>query len=423
MGYVIKLSLSNLRKKRFRTFLTILGVTIGTMSLVVMVTAGIGAKRAMLDQLELMGSTKEIHVYSPSTDRKDRLLTDELIAELSKIQGVKDVYPVVTLFGEENISGYKTYFEISGYPEEYLESIPLSAGKYPSSKGIRPELIVGGGAKELFFNDSTGIAYIDTLEGSKGYTGKKIDFTCYDAKEHFRVKLSVCGETGNPYDYKIYTDINDLKLFARRNVEDGRIPGQPVDKNENTYNVWAYSELIVVADSVEKVEKISDIISDRGFKAENSIELLNQINRMTSIIQLILAVVGSVASVVAVIGVINTMTTAVYDRITEIGLLKLLGADKDDVVVMFLFESALLGGTGGIIGVVFSYVIDMILNKRFVNFLGFAEGTSLFNIPIWIALLAVVGAVVISVLAGIVPARWVAGIKPLKALESSYSMM
>ena len=62
MGYVIKLSLSNLRKKRFRTFLTILGVTIGTMSLVVMVTAGIGAKRAMLDQLELMGSTKEIHV-------------------------------------------------------------------------------------------------------------------------------------------------------------------------------------------------------------------------------------------------------------------------------------------------------------------------------------------------------------------------
>ena len=416
MGYVIKLSLSNLRKKRFRTWLTILGITIGTISMVIMVTAGIGAKKAMLDQVEMMGSTREIRVYTSTTERKDRLLTDELCTEISKIQGVEAVYPVLTLMGKESIMGYESFFEISGYPRPYLEGLRLSSGEYPSAKTRRPELIVGGGAKGLFYNESNGLAFKDTLEGSKGFAGRKLDFTCYEKGTDFRVKLSVTGETDNPYDYCIYTDIDTLKLFAGRYRSDGFIPGQPVDKNGNAYNVWAYSELIVVADSVEKVEKISDIISDRGFKAENSIELLNQINRMTSIIQLILAVVGSVASVVAVIGVINTMTTAVYDRITEIGLLKMLGADKDDVVVMFLFESALLGGTGGIIGVVFSYVIDMILNKRFVNFLGFAEGTTLFNIPIWIALLAVVGAVVISVLAGIVPARWVGGIKPLKLL-------
>ena len=91
MGYVIKLSLSNLKKKRFRTWLTILGITIGTMSMVIMITAGIGAKKAMLDQVEMMGSTREIHVYSPSTERKDRLLTDELMGDFEKIEGVKAV--------------------------------------------------------------------------------------------------------------------------------------------------------------------------------------------------------------------------------------------------------------------------------------------------------------------------------------------
>ena len=417
MSYVIKLSLSNLRKKRFRTWLTILGITIGTMSMVIMVTAGIGAKKAMLDQVELMGSTREIRVYTPTTERKDRLLTDELCKDLSKIQGVKAVYPVMSLMGKESIAGYETFFEISGYPREYLESLQLSSGDYPSSKSRRPELIVGSGAKDLFYNDDKGLAYTDTLEGSKGFTGKKLDYTCYENSSYLRVKLSVTGETDNPYDYNIYTDIDTLKLFARRNTIEGRALGQPVDKNGNAYNVWAYSEIIVVAENVNQVEKISGIISDRGFQAENSLKMLNQINRMTAIIQLVLIVIGSVAAIVAVIGIINTMTTAVYDRITEIGLLKMLGADKDDVVAMFLFESAMLGGTGGVLGVVLSYGADIILNKRFTALLGFAEGTELFNMPLWLAIVAIVGAVIISVLAGAVPARWVAGIKPLKALS------
>ncbi len=418
MGYVIKLSLSNLRKKWFRTWLTVLGITIGTMSMVIMVTAGIGAKKAMLDQVEMMGSTREIRVYTPTMERRDRLLTDELCENLSKIQGVEAVYPVFSLIGKESIAGYETFFEISGYPRQYLENLKLSSGEYPSYGTRRPELIVGGGAKELFFNDTTGLAYKDTAEGSKGFTGKKLDFTCFEPRVDFRVKLSVTGETDNTYDYHIYADIDTLKLFAARyKAEDGRVPGQPTDKTGNIYNVWAYSEIIVVAENTDRVEKISEIISDRGFQAENNIEMLEQINRMTAIIQLVLTVIGSVAAVVAVIGIINTMTTAVYDRITEIGLLKMLGADKDDVVAMFLFESALLGGTGGVMGVALSYAADIILNKRFTALLGFAEGTKLFNMPVWLAVSAIAGAIIISVLAGAVPARWVAGIKPLKALS------
>ena len=66
-----------------------------------------------------------------------------------------------------------------------------------------------------------------------GFTGKKLDYTCYENSSYLRVKLSVTGETDNPYDYNIYTDIDTLKLFARRNTIEGRVLGQPVDKNGN----------------------------------------------------------------------------------------------------------------------------------------------------------------------------------------------
>ena len=145
--------------------------------------------------------------------------------------------------------------------------------------------------------------------------------------------------------------------------------------------------------------------------------MLNRINRITSIVQLVLTVIGSVAAVVAVIGIINTMTTAVYDRMTEIGLLKMIGADKDDVIVMFLFESALLGGIGGTIGVILSYAAEMILNKRFVTLLSFAEGTNIFVMPLWLALSAIAGAILVSIIACAIPVRWVSNIKPLEAIQ------
>jgi ABC-type transport system, involved in lipoprotein release, permease component len=418
MPYIFKMTFANLKRKRFRTWLTILGITIGTMSMVILVTAGIGARKSMLDQVEMMGSTRYIHVYSPSTDRKDRLLTDELVQEFTMIKGVKSVYPVLVFNGEESIAGYNTYLGISGYPMGYIEQQVLSAGEYPSAKGMRPNLIIGGGAKTLFYNDSNGLRYIDTADGGKAFAGKKLDLIYSGENEtENRVKLAITGETENPYDYIIYTDIDTLKMFARRNAVDGHIPGQPLDKNGNAYNVWAYSEIIVEAERIDDVERISEIINDRGFQAENSLEMLNRINRITSIVQLVLTVIGSVAAVVAVIGIINTMTTAVYDRMTEIGLLKMIGADKDDLIVMFLFESALLGGIGGTIGVILSYAAEMILNKRFVTLLSFAEGTNIFVMPLWLALSAIAGAILVSIIACAIPVRWVSNIKPLEAIQ------
>lgn len=431
MGYIIKLSLSNLNRRRLRTWLTIIGVMIGTTSMVIMITAAIGAKRTLYEQLEMMENTHEIHVFSDTTLRKDRLLTDEVVGDIEKIQGVANVYPILDFVGQENLAGYVVYFPITGVTPEYMNKIELGSGSYPASKGMRPELVVGKGATELFYNYEKNLKYTDTAEGESGMTDKKLDFIFSipdgaagadsrgEGISEERIKLKVSGETANPYDYRIYTDMETLKLLLRRNVRDSHIPGQPVDKNGNPYKVWVYSEIIVEVENTDDIEEISDIISNMGFQAENSKETLDNLNRMTGIIGVILGVIGAVAAIVAVIGIINTMSTAVYDRINEIGLLKVLGSDSYDISFMFLFESGLLGFVGGLMGVGLSYISDMILNKKFCTMLGFAEGTKIFIMPPYMVLAAVAGAVVVSVLAGAIPAARAACIAPLTAILSN----
>ncbi len=79
MGYIIRLSFANLKLRKLRTALTIVGIMIGIMSIVTMLTAGMGAKDTMIDEVEKVGNTREIVVYSISTSRKDLLLTDFVV--------------------------------------------------------------------------------------------------------------------------------------------------------------------------------------------------------------------------------------------------------------------------------------------------------------------------------------------------------
>ena len=79
MGYIIRLSLANIKLRKLRTVLTIIGIMIGIMSIVTMLTTGLGAKKTMLEDVEKNASSKEIIVTSVNTQRKDRLITDSVV--------------------------------------------------------------------------------------------------------------------------------------------------------------------------------------------------------------------------------------------------------------------------------------------------------------------------------------------------------
>ncbi len=74
-----------------------------------------------------------------------------------------------------------------------------------------------------------------------------------------------------------------------------------------------------------------------------------------SVVALLAVGIGMIALIVAVIGISNTMTTSVFDRVNEIGILKVLGCDIDELRLLFLMEAAVIGLVGGVLGVAAGY--------------------------------------------------------------------
>ncbi len=456
MGYIFRLSFANLKQRKLRTILTIVGIMIGIMSVNTMLTAGLGARKAMVDQVEKMGSTREIHVFSTDTTRKDRILTDSIVDKLEKLDNVEAAYPVISLTGHEKLGSFEGYNDIKGIPKEYMESINVAKGEYPETNVSRPELLAGLGTRYMLFNMATGQVYGDSSKGAQSLSNQRLEFqfedmhlpdeiteeeeedevekdkaTSTDAKKveeeqddseadsenTFSQMLSIVGETDNEYDYNIYTDIDTLKSYIKRNSVEGYMPGQPRDKDDKPYNVWVYSEIIVRVDKTENVEDTSKLIARLGYRVENNLEMLKSVDRTIGTMQMVLGIIGAIAIVVAVIGIINTMMTAVYDRVREIALLKMLGSDSDDISFMFLFESALMGFVGGVLGVVLSMFINYFINGKLVHLMEMPKDAYIMHTPLWMIVIVIVASTLVSVLAGAFPARWAARIKPLEALR------
>ena len=453
MGYIIRLSLANIKLRKLRTVLTIIGIMIGIMSIVTMLTTGLGAKKTMLEDVEKSASSKEIIVTSVNTQRKDRLITDSVVKKIEKLDNVAGVYPVIEAEGDEKISGFVGWNSISGVPEEYMDYLTLKEGSSPKKNGSRPELLIGGGIRNTLYSEKTWQQFKKTTRGKESLVGKRMDFAVQDMHESSAdsdesedsaeesqdnsfdtstdepsseeseqeknyQKLRIVGEVDNEYDYNIYTDIDTIKLYLKRQSVNGKIPGQPLDKDNRPYNTWTYSRLIIRVDSVDNVEHVSKVIQDMGFEVQNNLELLDDVTRTINMVQFVLGALGTIAAIVAIIGIINTMTTAVYDRVKEIGLLKMLGSDSDDISFMFLFESALMGFIGGILGVGLSLLVDIFINKKLVEFMKMPEDTWMMVTPAWLLVAAIAVSVMVSVLAGAFPARWASKIKPLEAIAA-----
>ena len=148
--------------------------------------------------------------------------------------------------------------------------------------------------------------------------------------------------------------------------------------------------------------------------------ILDVANRIFASITALLGLMSSVALFVACLGIANTMIMSIYERTREIGTLKAMGASRSDVRQMFMLEAGLIGFFGGVVGVVFSWILGQSLNQ-FAHFLahkrGFPLPDQLFLITPTLALEALVFAFLIGIVAGLYPANRAARLDPLVALR------
>lgn len=423
MGWMFRLSFLNMKRRTARTVLTVLGVTIGVISVVSLLALGLGIKRELLSEFGDESTVKNITVYSgDSYKNKSLLLNDRLLDRLRSMDKVIDVYPRHEVNVCMEIGNYAAYTDIVGIPDEQLQKLVLADGHVVGDGGSRPELILGNSI--YFYNWRTGLSY------SKGESQKltslvdtsmPVSFGYGDGAFSARLKVGgVLAGGEEEYSYNsqyVFCDLDKLKRYLKTNSKGAAVLSQPTDANGNPYKDWIYTSAVVTVEDIEDVDFVVKKLQDMGFRISNDKEYLESAKKQMRIIQLLLGGIGAIALVVAIIGISNTMTTSVYDRVNEIGILKVVGCDTDELRAMFLFEAGVLGMAGGVLGVLLSFAIKGIINKAAVKLLKYAPGTQLAVIPPWLIFASVGMAVVLSMLAGYIPARWASKLNPLSAVR------
>lgn len=153
---ILGMSLTNLWRRKMRTVLTVLGVVIGTASIVVMLSLGIGLKEAMLAQVSTAGGLTEIMVYSDGGyGAEELLLDDKTIETFSALDHVEKVSPMLWYNMPIQAGRYECYISLVGVTDDYLQEIELEKGTTPSGKG-EMEIIVGNQVVMDFFDYTTG---------------------------------------------------------------------------------------------------------------------------------------------------------------------------------------------------------------------------------------------------------------------------
>ena len=436
------MSLKNLSRRKLRTALTVLGVVIGTASIVVMVSLGIGLSELNRELISSFGSLTEINVENPynGDNSKDPLyLTDDVVKQMKRLPYVTDVYPMLQVNVLLQQGKYSTNLTLNGAPYEYLKKIPLGQGALsePSDKEMK---LIYGNAIIQWFQDSKGNnTYWETGQlPDIDFMGKPM-FVIFDTDTYYQsqgggedapkppkkylLKTDGVVEGGvddyNGYAYNVYTRLDLLETQLRRVFKKKAIPGQPTNKKGKPYHYFIYNSCIVSVDDVEHVEEIQKKLTDMGFQASSNADWMKQSEQQSSMIQAVLGGIGAVSLFVAAIGIANTMMMSIYERTKEIGIIKVLGCDMKVIRNMFLLESGFIGFMGGVVGLAFSEAVSFATN-HLLNIGQSMTGMSgnISRIPLWLAAASLAFAVFIGMAAGFFPALRAMKLSPLAAIRN-----
>jgi putative ABC transport system permease protein len=184
-------------------------------------------------------------------------------------------------------------------------------------------------------------------------------------------------------------------------------------------NVPAYPSLSVRVKSPDRVESVQDAIRKMGFNTFSILDATQGLRRFFAVLDLFLGIFGSLALSVAALGIVNTLVMAILERRREIGILKALGASDGDVKSLYFAEAAAMGLVGGLVGVALGWMIGRVINAGTNIYLQRQNlpPENLWSVPWWLALGAIIFAVVVSMVSGLYPAARAARLDPVQALR------
>ncbi|NLV16145.1 MAG: ABC transporter permease [Syntrophomonadaceae bacterium] len=447
---LISMSFGNLMRRKTRAILTVLGVVIGTASIVVMLSLGLAMEKSFKDSLASMGSLNTIQVYSGggygySTDQpgQDAKLDDAAVAAFEMIPGVEAVMAEKNTYMKMVSGRMVGGVSIVGINPDVMENFGFEAEEGRLLQSSDKNALVFG--KQVAFNfynprsrDQEGMMYyggmsegeaepeppVKLLSGklmmssdhNYGEPRRSVQDSDYKAPDPHEVRgVGILVRSNDEKDWNAYMNIKVLEEIIE---QDQRATGQ---RNTRNNQEEKYSTIKVKALDIDKVEGVQEQIKNMGYQAHSLTEILESMQKQSRTIMGILGAIGAVSLLVAAIGIANTMMMSIYERTREIGIIKVLGANISDIRKMFLLEAAMIGFGGGLMGVALSYLISFGLNEGVARIYGQQSMGGVGQMSVIVpelAIIAVIFATIIGVVSGYIPARRAMNLSALEAIRN-----
>ena len=424
---LLRMAFMNLWRRKLRAVLTVLGMVIGVSSIVVMMSLGVGIRKATMESYENMGSLTNITVSSwrwvenasgggSSTETK---LDKKAVETIRQIPGVTAVMPQINAYGIIKSGKWVADTSILAVDGEVAEKfgIELSEGRYPQYKrgGSTYEIVMSESVLSWFYDPNTGKQAVDREGNPKVTMDSRFQLT-FDYNSAFGSRNTEPGYVpGKTYRLnavgKVSPDNNEFSWYCLMDID----ALQKLAKENEKFislDTSTYSSILVKCDSTDSVAPVKEAIDAMGYGTSSLQDSLEQAEQQMAQIQYLLGAIGGVSLLVAAIGIMNTMMMSIYERTREIGIIKVLGCRMDNIAELFLTEAAFIGLIGGALGLGISYGLAAIINK-FI-------GSSGFNaiIPLWLALGALVFSIAVALVSGLYPAIRAMRLSPLTAIRN-----
>ncbi|MBU1110958.1 ABC transporter permease [Patescibacteria group bacterium] len=383
------------RTRPTRTWLTILGMGVGTGAVLFLIGLGYGFQHLILSNI--VSSDTLLSLTISSTQPDVIVINDNALTEMKEIDGVKDISPIVSYPAQIAMGDLIGNIILKGIDENYLkyEGVNIKNGR-AAEKG-KKEIVVSEAVVMLF-----GVESNNQIIGER--TGIQISGTIGEASAgseefvQFDDKYEIVGVVGDVESVFIYFPLADL---------------------QKKVNIFEYESAKVRVNKESSIISVSGVLIDKGFQVTSLSETVSQANQIFRGIQFALGFFGAIALFVAAIGMVNTMTVTLLERTNEIGIMRATGASKKDILIIFMSEATVMGFLGGISGLVMG-VLGGLLFNLVINVIAGAFGgkaISLFFYPAWFIITLIVVSTFVGLAAGFFPGRKAAKLDPLDALR------
>ena len=436
---MIKMALRNLWKRKLRTFLTILGVIIGTASIIVMVSIGIGMNESFQKQVEQWGSLQVINVYAVGNnsyyyddsesaninknDKKATEITVNTIEEFKKIPHVEAATPVMNEYMYFIAGKYVADASIQGIDPASMEAMGYKAEQgRVLQEGDSKTVVFGADVVSNFYNPklSWRMRYdspspeVDILNDKVMVTTDWNYGTKYADKTIKPIKVDVVGtiSSGGNDGYNVFMPIKELEKIkiAQSEYEAKKYNNRNAEKIKK----GVYQNAMVKVDNMDNVKEVQESIKNMGFRASSLTDELETMKETTKMLRMMLGAIGAISLIVAAIGITNTMVMAIYERTREIGVMKVIGASLSDIKKLFLTEAAFIGFAGGLAGILVSLGASKIVNIFAIR----TNSNMLSSIPLWLCGASLLFATFIGIAAGYLPAKRAMKLSALSAIKT-----